>query len=450
MNIKITGGLIYDPARGRDGAEQDLLIAGDRIVARLPHPDLVIQARGQILAPAGIELRGQVASYGLNFLHLWNPSPTLSELGGLYAAMGYTHVHEPFLTLYTAGYVHRQLAALPLVDTSASLALNLRDLDQSLKSPGDMEELVQTVKFLLEKTRALDLRLVEPFVRYRQSFYAHRTMETAQTLETLTRLGQAGQLRFSLEASPEVLDARLPDPRVFHLAALGPALTEPRRLEQILAHLEQGGTADLGFPRQAAGRAPEKPVRVDLGGYHSWHLNPGSAPEAAPAALSLLRHYGGPNLAVSVCGPVGNPASDYASILACLCDGDQGRPERPFSLSRWLYATRTLPARLLGLADRGHLGPGARADVALFDPPPDTAAGGWAQSLSRCRTLLKAGTVVIEDFELVRPEVPKATYYRRTGAAAGPLLADICQYRSFRPENLWVADELGGVWVELD
>jgi hypothetical protein len=58
--------------------------------------------------------------------------------------------------------------------------------------------------------------------------------------------------------------------------------------------------------------------------------------------------------------------------------------------------------------------------------------------------------MVIEDFELVRPEVPKATYYRRTGAAAGPLLADICQYRSFRPENLWVADELGGVWVELD
>jgi len=50
----------------------------------------------------------------------------------------------------------------------------------------------------------------------------------------------------------------------------------------------------------------------------------------------------------------------------------------------------------------------------------------------------------------VQPETPKATYYRRTGAVEGPLLAEICQYRSLRPENLWVADELGGAWVGLD
>ena len=36
--------------------------------------------------------------------------------------------------------------------------------------------------------------------------------------------------------------------------------------------------------------------------------------------------------------------------------------------------TRAAPARLLGLADRGHLAPGARADIAVYRPTPDLAA----------------------------------------------------------------------------
>ena len=195
MNIKITGGRLYDPVQGVHWAEQDLFIAGGWIVASLPHIDRVIEARGRLVAPGGIDLRGQVATYGLNFLRLWNRFPSLKELGRLYAAMGYTHVHEPFMTLYTAGYVHRQLAALPVVDTTDSLVLNLRDLDNSLQSPGPLQELGQTIKALQEKTRALDLRLVEPFVRYRQSFYSHRTLDA----EDSGNLDQTGfGMRFAL------------------------------------------------------------------------------------------------------------------------------------------------------------------------------------------------------------------------------------------------------------
>jgi len=458
MNIKITGGRLYDPAQGMHGAQQDLFIKGDRIVAHLPKTDRIIQARGQIVVPAGIDLRGQVATYGLNFLRLWNRFPSLKELGQVYAAMGYTHVHEPFLTLYTAGYVHRQLAALPLVDTSASLVLNLRDLDNYFESPGQLEELGQTIKSLQEKTRSLDLRLVEPFVRYRQSFYSHRTRETAKTLETLTGLALKCDLRFNLEAAPEVLEAPLPEPRAFHLAALGRALTDERRLEQALAHLGKGVTADLGFQaRKASGLMAGKPLKVDLGWYHPLNFNPGTEANGALGAMRLALQYQGAGLAFSVCGPVLNPTAEFPSYFSWLWDRaarpaawERQLPSREFSLAEWVGATRTLPARLLGLADRGHLGPGARADVALFDLPPDTPSSGWAQALSRCRTLLKAGVVVIEDFDLVQPQTPKATYYRRTGAEEGPLLAELCQYRSFRPENLWVPDELGEAWVGLE
>lgn len=456
MNLQITGGRVYDPAQGLDGAEQDLFIQGDRIVSGLKRTDRVIEAAGRVVVPGGIDLRGQVATYGLNFLGLWNGFPSLQELGRLYAAAGYTHVHEPFLTMYTAGYVHRQLAAIPLVDTSASLVLNLRDLDNHLKSLEQMEEVGQTIKSLQEKTRALDLRLLEPFVRYRQAFYSHRTLETARTLEGLTRLALDCNLRFTLEAGPEVLELPFPEPRAFHLAALGRAAADDRLLEPALARLEEGATADLGFePPGAPAAMAGKPVKVDLGGYYPMNLNPGSREPLA--ALRLALAYQGPNLAFSLGGPVRNPVAEFPRYFSWLWDrkarppAGQGQlPPREFSLWDWVWATRTLPAKILGLADRGHLRVGARADVAIFDLPMDAPRRGWLKGLSRCHTLIKAGVVVVEDFELVAPETAKATYYRRTGADAGPLLAEICQYRSLRPENLWVPDELGGPWVGLD
>jgi hypothetical protein len=54
---------------------------------------------------------------------------------------------------------------------------------------------------------------------------------------------------------------------------------------------------------------------------------------------------------------------------------------------------------------------------------------------------------VVDNFSLVNPEVARATYYRRTGAPATPMLAEICRFQSCRPENLWVREGLGGPWV---
>ena len=54
--------------------------------------------------------------------------------------------------------------------------------------------------------------------------------------------------------------------------------------------------------------------------------------------------------------------------------------------------TRAAPARLLGLVDRGHLAPGARADVAVYRPQPDMAATFRAPSL-----VFKDGALVARD-----------------------------------------------------
>jgi hypothetical protein len=456
MRFKIAGGRVFDPAQGWQGEVRDLYLDGDRIVPHLPRVDTTIDARNQAVVAGGIDIRGQVATYGLNFLRLWGVVPSPGKLGEMYAALGYTHVHEPFLTLATAGYVHRELAALPVVDVSASLVVNLRDLDLWLREEEKLAEVAATLQFFLEKTRALNFRVVEPWVRHRQEVYAHRTLPLEAALEVLTRL--AGKLHMTLmvEASPQLLRATLPEPRAFHLAALGAALDTDDLQEAALAHLERGASADLGllWPLAAPGKNGV-PATVDLGLGKSLDLAPPLDKDRARRALSLALAVAQIPGAFSGAGATQAGVEHYADFFSWLGDS-QARQEfwgaeispRRYSFSQWLTATRVLPARLLGLADRGSLAPGARADVALFDWP-EGAAERWPDQIKRCRMLIKAGTVVVENFQLVRPHVTKIAWYRRTGAESTALVDELCQYRSFRPENLWAPADLEAVWMEV-
>ena len=326
---------------------------------------------------------------------------------------------------------------------------------RGLRSPESFEEVAQTLLYLLEATRALNFRVVEPFVRYRQGFYAHRTIEPEKALETLARLAQITGAPLSVEASPEVLRLRLPDPAAFHLAALGPALADDALVEAALAHLKAGATGDLGLmlPSPQAG-STRLPVRIDLGWFRPLDLNPRLDEAAGRRALTLALGCQGSRAAFSGAGMVQAPVAEYPRLFSWLWDHAARRQDwhddlgaRCYSLSDWVWATRSLPARLLGLEDRGRLSLGARADVAIYDLPADAPPGQWRHYLGRCRTLLKAGEVVVDNFSLVNPEAPRATYYRQTGAAATPMLAEICQFQSLRRENLWVREGLGGPWA---
>jgi formylmethanofuran dehydrogenase subunit A len=258
-----------------------------------------------------------------------------------------------------------------------------------------------------------------------------------------------------LEASPEVLRIRLPEPEAFHLAALGPALTGDELVAAALAHLEAGATGDLGLMLPGSPGAQTKvPVRLDLGWFRSLDLNPPVDEAAARRALALGLRGPVSQLAFSGTGLAQAPVAEYPRLFAWLWDPGARRQDwhddlgaGRYSLSEWVWATRTLPARLLGLEDRGRLSPGARADVAIYDMPPSAPPGFWRQYLGRCRTLLKAGEVVVDNFRLVNPEVARATYYRQTGAPVTPMLQEICQFQSLRWENLWVREGLGGPWI---
>jgi formylmethanofuran dehydrogenase subunit A len=69
--------------------------------------------------------------------------------------------------------------------------------------------------------------------------------------------------------------------------------------------------------------------------------------------------------------------------------------EREYTLGEIAIITRAGPARLLGLADKGHLGVGADADVTVYREHEDAE-----EMFATPRYVIKAGRVIVEDGEL--------------------------------------------------
>ncbi|WP_137391780.1 formylmethanofuran dehydrogenase subunit A [Rhodoligotrophos defluvii] len=69
---------------------------------------------------------------------------------------------------------------------------------------------------------------------------------------------------------------------------------------------------------------------------------------------------------------------------------------REYSLNEIAVMTRAAPAKLLGLPDRGHLGPGALADIAVYRPQSDRAAMFRAAEL-----VFKSGALVVRRGDVI-------------------------------------------------
>ena len=69
--------------------------------------------------------------------------------------------------------------------------------------------------------------------------------------------------------------------------------------------------------------------------------------------------------------------------------------EREYTLDEIAIITRAAPARILGLDRKGHLGPGADADVTLYNPSSDIE-----RMFQLPRYVIHAGEVVVEDGEI--------------------------------------------------
>jgi formylmethanofuran dehydrogenase subunit A len=129
--------------------------------------------------------------------------------------------------------------------------------------------------------------------------------------------------------------------------------------------------------------------------------------------------------------PNGAPYTAYPEIIALLMDRDLRAewiarlpPEaiamttlpsikREYSLSEIAIMTRSSPARLLGLSDRGRLDPGARADIAVYREQANKAAMFRAAAL-----VFKDGHLVVRDGQVQHYRTGRALIVDRRADAA--------------------------------
>ncbi len=96
---------------------------------------------------------------------------------------------------------------------------------------------------------------------------------------------------------------------------------------------------------------------------------------------------------------------------------------REYTLNEIAIVTRAGPARLLGLKQKGHLGPGADADVTIYSRDPDIA-----KMFSTPRYVVKGGVVVVEEGQLRR--APAGGRLRVTPEYDDAILADLRRHFS--------------------
>lgn len=111
---------------------------------------------------------------------------------------------------------------------------------------------------------------------------------------------------------------------------------------------------------------------------------------------------------------------------------------REYSLYEIAILTRAGPARSLGLKDRGHLGPGASADITVYFDKADREA-----MFTKPELVFKNGELIVRDGKVIKV-VQGATHVARPEydkAIEKPLKEYFDRYHTMRMENFKVSDD---------
>ncbi|HAB12465.1 MAG TPA: formylmethanofuran dehydrogenase subunit A [Planctomycetaceae bacterium] len=128
-------------------------------------------------------------------------------------------------------------------------------------------------------------------------------------------------------------------------------------------------------------------------------------------------------IAMSTDHPNGGSFQAYPEIISLLMDRERrlevlaGAPaavsdrctlkdlDREYSLNEIAIITRAAPARMLGLAHKGHLGPGADGDVTLYSPDDDIQ-----RMFELPRYVVSRGEVIVDDAQIMRDTRGRTLY----------------------------------------
>ena len=185
MLIKLTGGTVYDPARGIDGKKQDIYIKDGRIVKK-PKSDVKIDKeynlKGKVVMSGAIDMhthigggKGNIARTLLPEDHRADPvartdvtrsgcghaMPSTFVTGYRYAEMGYTAGFEPAVLPINARQAHMEMGDIPILDKGGYVMLGSDDfLLRMLTAKKDQKAINDYVAWTLNAAKGIGIKVV--------------------------------------------------------------------------------------------------------------------------------------------------------------------------------------------------------------------------------------------------------------------------------------------------
>jgi formylmethanofuran dehydrogenase subunit A len=536
VRLRITGGAVHDPANGTDGEVRDVCIEDGRIVETLPPGAPVLDARGMVVMPGGVDIHSHFASSSCNHArrlipdeHAADPvaAPELREgegparcgsggtvpstftTGYRYAGLGYTTAFDAAVAPLLARHSHAELDDTPCVDGGIFVLMGNDEYLLRQIQAGERDRARDYAAWLLGAAGGYAIKIVNPggVEAWKAGRRNVSGLDDASAgpatpraiLEVLAEAGNAlglphpvhihcndlgvpGNVATTLASMEAVAGRRAHFTHLqFHSyggepgkgwssgaarvmeyvnahrevsvdvgqVMFGPAMTitadapveyllyksSGRRWTNVDIELETGcGIVPLTYKDKAAVSAlqwaiglelfllSEDPWRVVLS---TDHPNGGSF-LSYPALIQLLMDRAVRDEHLKQVNPRLLAGSALADGLA-----------REYTLNEIAVVTRAGPARLLGLTRKGHLGPGADADVTVYSRDPDIA-----RMFSTPRYVIKGGVVVVEEGQLRR--APAGARIRLTPGYDDAVLRDLrrhfAAYSTVAFENYPVRD----------
>lgn len=225
--ILIRNARVYDPASAIDGEIQDIWVNGEFICSP-PASDCnpeVIDARGYILAPAGVEIHTHVAGAALNSsrnLFLGKPDameallPSARESAMQYLRLGYTTVFDAAMPPSLAYQTHIDFKDMPCLDTGSYTLMGDHQVLLDTLARDDKNRVKDVIAWLLEASGGYAVKLVNP-----GSGYLWRRGRKPPELDEPLGLGKLTQRKIIQDVVEAVNEMGLPHGVHLHAGMLG-------------------------------------------------------------------------------------------------------------------------------------------------------------------------------------------------------------------------------------
>lgn len=182
MALEFRNAQVYDPVNGIDGDSLSVIVEKGKIVKKAKSKPQVIDCKGMILMPSGVDIHTHVAGPAVNAARIMRPEdktvirkaegilrsgtgfsvPSTFLTGYQYALMGYSKLCIPDVSALKAKHFHHEVNDIPLSDKIGLLMLGNNFIVADMIRKGENDKITDFVAWMLSKTRTYGVKLVAP------------------------------------------------------------------------------------------------------------------------------------------------------------------------------------------------------------------------------------------------------------------------------------------------